>query len=384
LQKKDFKSFLVVEVIDHKTIKRYLIPVMIYLVFVAVYTGIAAFNDNRALYQPVWDIEHYLTISESGYDVHPCTPGVDGRAGEICGNPGWYPMWPIVARLFRPLLGGSSKYTFVGLSFAFTFISFLLLFHFVLRQYNLKAAVLTLLALAFGPASFYLITGFPYGLFMLLFMTYLLLLYRRTGMSRNIFLFITAMALSLTYPTGLLIAAVPLVWYYSEAKKSGLSARTASYWAGLAGYVIPFVLGLLILWTYFYIEFDDFFLQLHFQEKYNRIWAFPFWIMLKSFINQPLTDPENLVIIWYGLAFLLFFPFKIKRELWIMAIILYLFSLTTGTTMSIYRHYLIIFPFYMLIAASSRPLWLKSAYVICGLVISLKVLFPTYMSYLLI
>jgi len=371
-------------VITKKTIKIYLIPILIYLAFIAVYTGISKANNNHYLYLPVWDVKHYLDISETGYDVHPCTPGIDGRAGEICGNPGWYPMWPLVVKFFRPLMGGEFRTAFIGLAFAFTFVSFILLFHFMNRHYDLKTAILTVLATALGPASFYLLTGFPYALFMLLFIIYLLLLYQKGGIFRDIGLFIIALAISLTYPTGILIAAIPMIWYWYEGKTTDKPIRTASYWLGLAGYIIPFVLGPLLLWTYFYIEFDDFFLQLHFQAKYDRIWAFPFWIMLKSLFKQPLLGPENVVIIWYGLAFLIFIPFRIKRELWIAAVILYLFSLTTGTTMSIYRHYLIIFPVYMIIAFSSRPLWLKVVYIILGLIISLKVLFPLFMAYRLI
>ncbi|MEW5925085.1 MAG: hypothetical protein AB1746_13955 [Candidatus Zixiibacteriota bacterium] len=367
-----------------KKTKIYLIPVLIYLAFIAVYTGISDYRNNQYLFMPVWDVKHYLDISESGYDVYPCTPGIDGRAGDICGNSGWYPMWPLVVKLFRPLLGGSSKYTFVGLTFAFTLISFILFFHFIFRRYDLIAAIVSLLALVMGPASFYLLTGFPYALFMLLLMIYLLLLYAPAGAARNIFLFLTAMALSLTYPTGILIAVVPLVWYLAESRRFAMPDKKISYWLRLAAYIIPFGLGLFLLWTYFYFKFDDFFLQLHFQAKYDRTWAFPVWIMLKSLVKTPILSPENLVIIWYGLAFLLFIPYRMKKELWIVALVLYLFSLTTGTTLSIYRHYLIIFPIYMIVGTSAKPLWLKAAFIALGMIISLKVLFPLFMAYRLI
>lgn len=367
-----------------KSAKVYLIPVLVYLAFIAVYTGISEYRNNQYLYLPIWDVKHYLDISQTGYDVHPCTPGVDGRAGDICGNSGWYPMWPLVVKLFRPLTGGSSKYTFIGLAFAFTLMSFMLFFHFMYRRYDLKAAVVSLLALAMGPASFYLLTGFPYALFMLLFMIYLLLLYSAESKVRSIFLFVTATALSLTYPTGILIAVIPLVWYLAASRQSDTTDKKSNYWLRLALYLIPFGLGLFLLWSYFYFKFGDFFLQLHFQAKYDRTWAFPLWIMLKSLIKAPLVSPENLVIIWYGLVFLFFIPFRTRKELWITAVVLYLFSLTTGTTLSIYRHYLIIFPVYMIIGTSAKPLWLKAAYIVLGMIISLKVLFPLFMAYRLI
>lgn len=363
------------------TLKLYLIPILVYLAFIAIYTGISAYNSNEYLYKSVWDVEHYQTISYRGYEAFPCTHGVNGRAGEICGNVGWYPMWPLVVRWLRPLFGGSAQYSFLGLAFSLTFIAFMLMFHFMLKKYGLRAAILALLALALGPASFYLVTGFPYALFMLLFMIYLILLYSDGGRIKHIFLFITAVAVSLTYPSAILIGVIPVVKYWFEGREAGRSMKTASYWLHMAGYVFPFVLGPLILWTYFYVQFDDFFLQLHFQEKYDRTWAFPLWIMLESLFKAPLFSPENMTVLWYGLVFIIFYPFKIKRELWIAALVFYLFSLTTGTTMSIYRHYLIIFPAYMIIGASSRPIWLKIVYIVLGLVISLEILFPLFMQY---
>jgi len=364
--------------------KKYLIPIAIYLIFIGLYIGLSKAENNDFLFQPVWDVQHYLDISEIGYQVYPCTPGVDGYAGQICGNSGWYPMWPIIVKIFRPLTGGSSRITFIGLAFIFSLIFFLTFFRFMEKQYDIKAAGITLSALAFGPASFYLITGFPYALFCLLFILYLILIYKQESTYRNIALFVLGLMISLTYPTGILIAVVPAIYYLFPADKSRIDVRSAGYWLKLTYYVLPFILGLFLLWTYFYFKFDDFFLQLHFQEKYHRTWAVPFWIMLKSLFKEPILSPENLSILWFGLIFILFTPGKLKKELWIAGLVLYLFSLTTGTTMSIYRHYLLILPAYMMIGVSSRPLWLKILYIAIGLLISLKILFPLFMAYRLI
>jgi hypothetical protein len=360
-----------------------LTPLLAYICFIGIYIGISYFNHNNYLFMPIWDVKHYLDISEIGYQVHPCTPGVDGNLGDICGNPGWFPMWPLMVKLFRPILGGSSQVTFIGLTFLFTLAGFLLLFRFIEKSYGYKAALFTLIALIFSPAGFYMLTGFPYALFLLLFMLYLFLLYSSPGWGRSVGLFIIAMMLSLTYPTGILIAVVPLVWLIFD-KENKFSAKSFKEWSKAALYIFPFLLGMLLLWLYFYVKFDDFFLQLHFQAKYHRTWAFPIYIMFKSFFNQSLLSPENIVILWYGLIFFIFYPYKLRRELWILALVLYLFSLTTGTTMSIYRHYLIIFPAYMLIGVSTRPLWLKSAYCLIGLILSLFILFPLFMNYRLI
>jgi hypothetical protein len=250
--------------------------------------------------------------------------------------------------------------------------------------YDSRSAVITLLAVACAPASFYLLTGFPYALFMSLFALYLLLLYSRPDTKKELALFLTALAISLTYPTGILIAVIPLVYRIADLRQQPSVVRKLKPWLKLSLSLLPFILGPLLLWTYFYFKFDNFFLQLDFQAKYGRTWTFPLYVLYKSLVNYPLSSPENITIIWYGLIFLLFLPFRLKKELWILGLVMFLFSLTTGTTMSIYRHYLIIFPGYMLIGSSSRPLWLKVVFIAAGIIASLTILFPRFMEYRLI
>ncbi len=373
--------------------KKYLLPIAIYLCFIIAYTGYSAINNNDFLYQPVWDVGHYLTISETGYEVQPCTDASGKPINGICGNVGWYPAWPIVTALVRPLLGGSSQLAFTGLAFLFSLLLFLLLFELMNQLYDNKTAILALLALAASPAAFYLITGFPYALMLLLLFLYLLLLYGQQNIKREIGLFLSALAISLCYPSGVLYAILPFIWYLrternkrnnNEEINNSKKYPKINYWLGLTKYIIPFILGPLLLWTFFYFKFDDFFLQLHFQEKFGRTWDFPLTVIFKALFGYSLLIPENITVLWYGLIFLLFYPYKIKPELWAMGLFLFLFSPATGTLMSIYRHYLLIFPAYMMIGTSTRPLWLKIGFIAIGLIISLTILFPKFIAYRLV
>ena len=364
--------------------KKAVVPIIIFIAFVGIYIGISLVRDNYYLFQPVWDVGHYLTISEDGYETFPCRDARGNLAGTVCGNVGWYPMWPLVVALVRPILGGSSPAAFMVLTYLFCLLSFIFLYRLIEKIYSAGAAVFSLLALAFGPASFYLITGFPYAFFLFLFTVYLYLLYQFSGIKRDIGLFITALAISLTYPTGILFVFIPLLWYFGRNNTEGKPSGSAMRLLTLLKYIIPFILGPLLLCAYFYFKFDDFFLLLHFQEKFDRTWAFPLWIMLKTLLNYSLLRPENVTVLWYGLIFVLFYPYKIRRELWIMALILYFFSPATGTMMSIYRHYLIIFPAYLIVGTSERPVWLKAVFIIVGLVLALTILFPKFMAYRLI
>jgi len=364
--------------------KKYLIPIAIYLCFIMAYTGYSAVKNNNFLYQPVWDVGHYLTISETGYEVLPCTDASGKPTGGICGNVGWYPAWPIVTALVRPIVGGSSQLAFSGLAFMFSFLLFLLLFELMNRLYDGKTATLAVLALAASPAAFYLITGFPYALMLTLLFLYLLLLYNQHSPKRDIGLFITALAISLCYPSGILYAIIPFIWYIRTEREKNEKSIRIYYWLHLIKYIAPFILGPLLLWTYFYFKFDNFFLQLHFQEKFGRTWDFPLSVIFRGLTGYSLLIPENVTVLWYGLIFLLFHPYKTKAELWIMAAFLFLFSPATGTLMSIYRHYLIIFPAYMIIGTSVRPVWMKIGFIAVGLIISMTILFPKFIAYRLV
>ncbi len=362
----------------------YWIPVAIYLGFLALYSIFSVINGNDYLYQPVWDIGHYLTISETGYEVIPCTDASGNRTGGICGNVGWYPAWPLIVAAIRPLLGGSSQLAFAGLAHLFCLLFFIALFELADKLSDRKTATITVLAVAMSPASFYLLTGFPYSLMLLLLTVYILLLYRPHSIFREFGLFFSALTVSLCYPTGILYAIIPLIWFIKTELKNKSDSGGVFVWLRLGKYLLPFVLGPLLLWVYFYFKFDDFFLQLHFQEKFGRTWAFPLMVMYKALANYSLLRPENATILWYGIIFLLFLPYKIRVELWLTAIFLFLFSPATGTVMSIYRHHLIIFPAYMIIGASTRPLWIKLGFLAIGLILSLKILFPLFMAYRLV
>ena len=364
--------------------KKFYVPVLIFVCFAGLYYSIGLLSRDKALFKPVWDIQHYVDISETGYDAHPCTPR-DYPPGRVCGNVGWYPGWPLVMKAFRPVIGGSPIATYIILSALLTMAGFIVLYRFVDKIAGKMAAFFSVMALAGSPAGFYLLTGFPYALFLFLFAVYLHVFYSRTFCLRDVMLVVLAIGMSLTYPTGLLFALIPFVHELVRHWKSGgFKLNFNRDGKTIFVYILPFFLGLLILWTYFYFRFDNFFVQLDFQARYHRTWSFPLTVIYRSLVGYPISSPENLVLIWYGLALLLFIPYKIKPELWVLGVVLFLFSPATGNTMSIYRHYLAAFPIYLMIGMSPRPMWFKGAFIAVGLAFSLIWLLPTFLDFKLI
>lgn len=370
-----------------------IIPIIIFIIFSGLYIVISLTHHSDLLFRPVWDIDHYRSIAEEGYVARPCDPAHDYPMGEVCGNVGWFPMWPVAVRI---LSFGQVKFGLVFLPYILTLFGFVLFYNVALKLFDQLKAAIASIALAATPSAFYFLTGFPYALLLSLFSAYLYYLYSDKAKFRTIALPVLAVLLSLTYPSAFLIAVIPFIMRINNYRKTVVKPTVATIIKDLLYYILPFALGPFLLSLYFYLKFDDFLLMLHFQEKYDRNWNFPLtviWRSLKDFhftVEAHFMDLlhtnylANFVIIWYGLIFFIFWPYRIKPELAAFFLVVYLFSPATGAVISIWRHYLLLLPAAMIIASSPRPLWLKFGYAALGLLLSLLIYFPKFMKGFLI
>jgi len=358
------------------TKRHILIPGGIFVAFAALYVIISLVNGSDMLFGPVWDIGHYRSIAERGYEVYPCDPNIHYPVGEYCGNVGWFPAWPLAVKV---LSLGQVLWGLLILPYLFALVGFILFYNTLRRLAGNTAAVIGAAGLASTPNAFYFLTGFPYSFMLTLFAVYLYYLYETRARGRLYILPAIALLISLTYPSAFLTAVIPffmvVISFYRQKERAwGRLARDLTY------HLAPFALGPLLLSLYFYFTFDDFLMILHFQEKYNRQWNFPFTVMWRSFTKYPLWYVENATLLYYGLIFILFARCRLKPELAAYALVFYLFSPTTGSLMSIYRHYLLIFPAAMMIGSSRRPLWAKILYILLGLALSLWRFYPIFMK----
>lgn len=347
----------------------------------------ANFKIDNLLVQPVWDIKHYQSIAERGYETYPCDPGKYWPAGDICGNVGWFPGWPLVV---KALSFNHVKIGLMLLPFLLTFLGTIVFYNIVVKLHNETTALISTLALLAAPASFYLLTGFPYALLLLLFGGYLYYLYNEKAKGRAFLMPLIAFWISFTYPTGILTAIIPLVWMINNYRRRLMTPSFGKIAGDVLFYLVPFALGPLAVSVYYYFRFDDFYLFTHFQEKYHRDWGIPFVVMWKSLVQHPAWEPglflpprlpyEKLSLVYYGLIFIVFPPYKIKPELLAYGILFYLFSPTTGNIVSVYRHYIVLFPLAMMIGASPRPVWLKGVFIAAGLALTLWWFYPFFLN----
>lgn len=368
------------------------VPAVIFVLFAAFYLIYANSFGSSIMSESAWDITHYQTIAEDGYTARPCT-AYDYPPGDICGNVGWFPAWPMMVKL---MAHGQIPNGIIVFPYLFALYGFILFFKLFVRLSGFKEAVLGTIALGATPTAFYLITGFPYAFMLFLFASYLYLLYNREIRFAKYLLPVVAIIYSFCYPPAFLTAVIPLIYLIQSYRQKASLPNVKKILSDVAYYILPFAAGPLLLSLYFYFKFDDFLMILHFQEKYQRNWNIPFIEIYKSLSNFRWSSDfdikslnhtyfaANFVIIWYGLILLLFYPYRVKTELVVYSFVLYLFSPATGSVMSIWRHYILLFPVIMILATSDRPLWVKAAFVALGFLIAVCIYFPNYLNYRLI
>lgn len=357
--------------------KDWTVPAAVFVLFAGLYVTVTLVAGSDLLFRPVWDIDHYRTIARNGYEVRPCNPAVDYPMGDICGNVGWFPGWPLAVKI---LSMGQVDVGLKVLPYLFALAGFLLLYRVLQDLADRTAAAIGVVALAATPSAFYFLTGFPYAFLLFLFALYLYYFYHPEARGRRYVLPATALLFSLSYPSAFLAAIIPAVHIGCRFRQYDPARRIREILKDLAFHILPFVLGPLLLSVYFYFRFDDFMLIVHFQEKYQRGWAFPLSVLWDSFLQFPVLYVENASVLFYGLIFLIFAPYRSKPELVAYLLVFYFFSPTTGSVISVYRHYLLLFPAAMIVGTSSRPTWIKVAYMLIGLALALGRFFPIFMN----
>jgi len=353
------------------------IPAVVLVLFAGFYVTITLVAGSDFLFRPVWDIDHYRAIAQRGYEIYPCDPAVHYPAGDICGNVGWFPAWPLAVKI---LSLGQVDIGIRILPYLFALAGFILLYRVLLEMADRRAALIGVIALAATPSAFYFLTGFPYAFLLFLFSLYLFYFYHPEARGRRYILPATALVFSLSYPSAFLAAIIPVIHVGGRLWRDGATRRIGALAVELVYHVLPFVLGPLLLSVYFYFRFDDFLLIVHFQEKYHRSWGFPPTVLWNSFLQFPVLYVENASVLFYGMVFLIFAPYRLKPELVAYLLLFYFFSPATGSVISVYRHYLLLFPAAMAIGMSSRPTWVKITYVLLGLAMALWRFFPIFMD----
>ncbi len=296
-----------------------------------------------------WDGQHYLTIARAGYEQFPCA----NDPSLICGNVGWFPVYPMLARglgsVIRPF-GLDTRYAMLATSWLALWLALLLLYRLVRNRYGDNPATLTTIALLLFPSSFYFLTAFPYALYLLLALAVFSLLESK----RYLACAIPAGLLAATYPSGIVIG-LPMAWVLVSNWKQ-LSGRQRN---SLIASIVAIGAGLALYGLYYWAKFGDFLLYVHFQSKpyYAHHATFPLIPIVQSLIELPAAHPVWVMLVFVIATVALLYNKKlpVSWQLYLFGILL--FTPTAGTTVSYYRHIIVAFPLAVLVGTAFESRW---------------------------
>ncbi len=196
--------------------KSFVLPTVMFAVFVLTFLTLLQSGPTkydsliRTLIQ--WDGRLYLSIASEGYELYPC--GDD--SGHLCGNVGWFPMYPLAAGLLTRI-GLDYRYSLLAVTWLSLWLALLALYRLVARRFGDRTALVSLICLLLFPGSLYLLTGFPYAFYLML----LSIAFYMLDTENYRWLPLPSAMLAVTYPSGIVIG-LPVLWVLvSRYKKLG-------------------------------------------------------------------------------------------------------------------------------------------------------------------
>lgn len=353
--------------------KNFLIPTVVWIVSVAIY-WLALGDDGRkhdSLVRTMiqWDGRLYVSIARDGYERFPCP----GRPDDICGNGGWFPLYPILGAIVS-WSGIGHDYSMLMVSWLAFWLALLVLYRAVEQKFDAMTALASLLALIVFPGAFYYLTAFPYSVYLALAVTAMYLLDR----SHYRWLWLVTAALTLTYPSGALIG-LPVAFVLWRDFRKITNVDRLYIVTALAS--VP--IAILIYFGYYWWEFGDFWLYLRIQSQsyYAHETSFPLWVIYRSLVELPAGSPVFVTLLFALASTLVFFTRRMAAQWQLYLLALLLFTPTMGTTDCYYRHVVVTFPLFVMIALSLRTKWrrwLVIGYVVAAGAVNWWLLLPAY------
>lgn len=345
-----------------------------WLAFCSLYLVLFSLNDQYPSLQRMltqWDGQHYLSIASGGYEMFPCS----GMTANICGNVGWFPLYPIVAGIISAT-GIDVRFAILLVSWLTLLIALILFHRIVVRRAGVTVGVWSLVALLATPAGFYFLTAFPYSLLLLL----VTLAFDMMDRGAFRFLWIPVGLASITYPSGIVLTLPVLALLVSNWMS--LSQRGKMHLVTALGAPI---LSVTLYCLYYWWKFGDFFLYVKFQGQsyYAHELAFPVVTIYRSLSTLSFSEPVAISLLFTLGASLIFFSRRLPLtwHLWLWGILL--FTPTMGTTDCYYRHVIIAFPLAPLIglaAERGKRRFLAWGTIALGIALMWTVFLKTYMS----
>jgi len=326
-----------------------------YFLLASVHEGISVPLDEPApwflsiWYQ--WDANWYMSIVTHGYPWM-----VDEQS-----NVAFFPLYPLAVRGLGLVFGGRFLLAGLILSSAFLFCGMVYLYRLVKIDYGAEIARRAVWLMGIFPTSIFFTTLYTESLFMMTSVASFY--YARKG--RWAMAGLWGLLASLTRVTGLLLV-LPLAWEYFGQHSFSLKKiiRPSALWMAL----VPG--GVLLYMAYLYVSMGK---PLAFAETQVTGWGHGFTMFVGSITRDVdiLIDKSEWWVVYELAATALLAALtiislkKLRGSYTIYMLTSLLFFLAEGTTKSISRYLLVVFPIFILIpmVARKKAAWLS----VCGI-----------------
>lgn len=310
-----------------------------------IYTPLAEGTPRYLSIWYQWDANWYMSIIADGYRWIPGDQS----------NVAFFPLYPVVVRGAGWLLGGDYLMGGLIISSAFMFGGMLFLYRLVRDEYGDDVADRAVWLLAIFPVSVFFTTLYTESLFL---MTSIAAFYYARR-SRWALAGAWGMLAALTRVTGMLLL-LPLAWEYLSQKDFSLrKIKPSVLWLAL----VP--AGLFIYMGYLYGDFSE---PLAFAKTQAAGWGHEFKLPWGSFGHDIsfLMDQSELWVIYELAATALLIGLivagirKLPGSYTVYMVMSLMLPLTGGTTKSMSRYLLVVFPLFILMAlyTKKRPVFI--------------------------
>ncbi len=185
-----------------------------------------------------WDSNHYIGIAQRWY---VSDPEADARFHIV-----FYPMYPILMRLFSYICGGNFSVASILQPNVFAAVSIAVMYKLLRIDFSKRVTVISILMLIFSPYAFFLNLPFVESTFLLFSLLFLLMVKREKWLIAGIFGCLAA----LTKVFGLLLIVPYGVWLIT------VTCKKHDKWWKFVLNVLPAFLVLLGFGIYLYINYD--------------------------------------------------------------------------------------------------------------------------------
>ncbi len=334
-----------------------------------------------------WDGLHYLDVANEGYDsTYPTESPEDSLCNQGLGtcqrNFAFFPVFPYLVKIISDVIDVNPQTVGIALSNFLFALSSVLLFLIVKKQFSLKVAVYSWLAMILFPVN-YLFSGFltESTFLFLLLLTFYLALEKKWLLAG-----LTGALLSATRNTGILIIFSLLLIFLEQNdlfRKFSFKRLLKSLKPSIVFALVFSAVGLIGFMLFLNLHVGDPLAFINIQEYWGKpvngispILAIPY-----SIVNYALEG--SLKIHLYNLAYFAVFiglmiwgilkkkiPYSFSFVmLWILV------PLLSGSMLALPRYISVLFPMYILIGLLvSKNKWIRAIYFISASILSLIVL----------